>query len=95
VKVSVEVGTVETCMAAECSYNSREECLAPAVCVGDEHQQCDTYTTASADQMEMQAAVRSCLVNGCAFNRLQSCVATGVTVGGHEHHADCMTFRPR
>lgn len=87
-------GCVLTCTVTQCSYNEHEECLAPAVEVGSDHPECDTYTTGPASRTAHDALVRMCHVRDCTFNRQEGCTATGVTVGFHAEHADCMTFRP-
>lgn len=92
---TVELGTVVTCAATECSFNLDEGCRAPGVAVGDVHPRCDTYTSGSVDLSRSEADVVSCHAVACTYNTAQTCAASGVTVGVHEAHADCLTFRPR
>lgn len=84
---------VMTCHAEECSYNTQDECHAPAVEFGDLHAKCDMFTTAPVTIAEMPATVQDCLVSDCHFNNELLCHASGVTVATHTDHADCVTYR--
>jgi len=87
---------VVTCTVTECSYNDQEKCCAPQIEVGDEHPQCDTFTTSGsvrAMQQEM-SKVGACRVRQCSFNTQQQCEAPGITVTHHSNHADCTSYRP-
>lgn len=84
---------VMTCHAKECSYNSADECFAPAIEIGDVHPKCDMFTTGEVTVAEVPATVQDCLVSDCHFNHQLLCLATGVTVATHADHADCMTYR--
>ena len=85
--------TVMTCLAEDCSYNCRDECCAPAIEIGDEHPQCDTFTTGEVAVADTSATVQDCMVSDCHFNHQMSCSAAGITMTTHSGHADCLTFR--
>ena len=84
---------VMTCLAETCSWNCDDQCCAPSIEVGADHPQCDTFTTAHAEPLDVMASVMDCKVTGCHFNHDMACGATGITLGTHSGHADCMTFR--
>lgn len=88
---------VVTCTVMECSYNNEERCCAPQIEVGDQHPQCDTFTTSGASNaMEQEMSrVGTCHVQQCSFNMQQQCDAPGITVTHHTTHADCSSYRPR
>lgn len=87
---------VVTCTVTECSYNEQEKCCAPQIEVGDQHPQCDTFTTSQAVQAVQQemSKVGTCHVMQCSFNTQQQCQAPGITVTHHSNHADCTSYRP-
>jgi len=84
---------VMTCLAEACTYNTADECHAPAVEFGDSHPKCDMFTTGVVSIAEFPATVQDCLVAECHFNSDLLCSAPGVTVAAHSDHADCMTYR--
>lgn len=84
---------VMTCLAEKCSWNCEDQCCASSIVVGDEHPQCDMYTTAPEKPADTMASVTDCHVHGCHFNRDMKCGATGITLGVHSGHADCLTYR--
>ena len=86
-------GPVLTCIKIDCDYNVDDCCYAGGIEVGDEHPQCDTYTTGSATPTEQMANVSTCHVTDCFFNKQEDCCAAGITVGEHSGHADCLTAR--
>lgn len=87
---------VVTCTVMECSYNEQERCCAQEIEVGDDHPQCDTFTTAASVQGVQQemSKVGICHVMQCSFNADESCAAPGITVTHHSNHADCTSYRP-
>jgi peroxiredoxin len=86
---------VVTCTVTECSYNEQERCCAPQIEVGDQHPQCDTFTTSgSVDTMRQEMSkVGICHVMDCSFNKQEQCGAPGITVTHHSDHADCSSYR--
>lgn len=86
-------GQVLTCMAESCSYNRGEECCAPIVEVGSDHQVCDMYTTQPVQSAGAEPMIQDCFVTDCHFNQSKACKASGVTFTEHKGHADCGTFR--
>jgi len=84
---------VLTCHASSCSYNCSEECCAPAISVGDEHPECDMFTTREVKLADHSGCVTRCLVEECHFNSRGDCHAPGVTLAPHLEHADCLTYR--
>ena len=85
---------VMTCLAEDCSYNCREECCAPRVEVGEDHPECDMFTTGAVAEFDGMPRIGDCKVRDCHFNESTSCVAAGVTMITHSGHADCATYRP-
>lgn len=84
---------VLTCLAETCSYNCRDECCAPRVEIGDEHPQCDTYTTGAVEIMDGEPSIMDCKVVRCHYNDQMQCHASGITLATHQGHGDCVTFR--
>lgn len=91
--MQITVSHVLTCRAADCSYNCRDVCCAPAVEIAADHPACDTFTTGAVEVRDAEAQVRDCRVTDCHFNTLEMCTAAGVTMITHSGHADCATFR--
>lgn len=87
---------VVTCTVTECSYNMEQKCCAPNIEVGDQHPQCDTFTTSAGVQAMQQdmSQVGTCHVMQCSFNSSEQCEAPGITVTHHTNHADCSSYRP-
>ena len=93
-KMMAENGEVRSCSVSECSYNEAEECWAPGITVGQDHTECDTFTTEYAQMSDHEASVLSCEASTCQYNVSESCIAAGVMLGTHQDHADCVTFQP-
>lgn len=89
-----DAAPVVTCKVTECSYNQQEQCCAQNIEVGDQHPQCDTFTTGSVQRMQQSMSkVGICNVMDCSFNASKKCDAPGITVTQHTDHADCSSYR--
>jgi hypothetical protein len=99
-QISIEMPLVETCLAAECAYNTHNKCHAKAITVGDGvHPGCDTYLGlnggAHSSAQERRAGVGACKVGGCEFNEDFECMAEQIAVGSSGNGIGCLTFRGR
>lgn len=93
----MEMPVVNTCTAANCSYNREETCHALAITVGDTaYAQCDTFTTVAARGGDPEAVghVGACKRSDCRHNVELECQAPGISVGVQEDRVDCLTYEP-
>ncbi|HOF87749.1 MAG TPA: DUF1540 domain-containing protein [Armatimonadota bacterium] len=87
---------VTKCDVEECFYNRQTMCHAPAINVGGEHPNCDTFIPKGEHIMRSNTAmVGACHVDQCEYNQELTCHAAGIVVTHHLQHADCDTFEPR
>jgi hypothetical protein len=86
---------VTQCQVDECFYNREMMCHAPAINVGGEHPNCDTFIPKGTHIMRSETSmVGACHVDQCRFNQELTCRAAGIVVAHHLNHADCETFEP-
>ncbi|MHB9024685.1 MAG: DUF1540 domain-containing protein [Armatimonadota bacterium] len=87
---------VTECQVDSCFYNREKQCHAPAINVGSDHPECDTFIP-KGEHISRQGngMVGACHVAQCRHNNDLTCQASGITVAYHESHADCGTFDPR
>jgi hypothetical protein len=84
---------VAKCDVDNCFYNRDLQCHAPAINIGGEHPNCDTFiSTNNHIGLADLSTVGACHVNQCRFNADLTCQASSVVVGHHADHADCCTF---
>lgn len=88
------MSNVLSCSVLECIYNQNRECHATSITIGEDHPNCDTFSTSQSGMMiqENVAGVSECMVETCKYNDNLNCGAPGITVGHHSNHADCNTF---
>ena len=87
---------VTECQVEKCFYNRDLMCHAPAINVGGEHPNCDTFIPKGNHIMRSDTAmVGACHVDDCKYNQELMCQAAGIVVALHNLHADCGTFEPR
>ncbi|WP_373046500.1 DUF1540 domain-containing protein [Vulgatibacter sp.] len=87
---------VSDCEATECFYNVDKDCHAPAINVGGNHPECDTYIANGAHvHGRTKALVGACHVGNCEHNKDLSCHAKSIHVRHHAGHADCTTYAPQ
>jgi hypothetical protein len=87
---------VTKCEVENCFYNRDLQCHAPAINVGGEHPNCDTFIP-MGNHIGRQGTgtVGACHVSQCEYNADLTCVANGIVVTHHADHADCETYEPR
>jgi len=86
---------VSRCDVDKCFYNRDQQCHAPAINVGGEHPNCDTFIPQGKHIARQEgSAVGACHVDECKYNADLTCHAAGIVVGYHAEHADCDTFTP-
>lgn len=87
---------VSKCEVEKCFYNKQLQCHAPAINVGGDHPNCDTFIPQQQHIGRSDTAnVGACHVSQCKYNADLLCNANGITVAHHSDHADCDTFEPR
>jgi hypothetical protein len=87
---------VMRCEVDKCFYNRELQCHAPAINVGGEHPNCDTFIPQMTHINRMETSnVGACHVNQCKYNKDLTCSAAGIVVAHHADHADCDTFEPQ
>ncbi|HEY3377420.1 MAG TPA: DUF1540 domain-containing protein [Armatimonadota bacterium] len=86
---------VNRCDVENCFYNTDLHCHAPAINVGGDHPNCDTFIAKGTHipRNEM-SIVGACHVDQCRWNADLTCHASGIVVQHHTDHADCGTFEP-
>ena len=84
---------VAKCDVENCFYNTDLKCHAPAINVGGDHPNCDTFIPMGKHIARSEtSAVGACHVSKCKFNADLTCSAQNITVAHHTDHADCATF---
>jgi len=85
---------VSSCVMDECFFNTAQKCHAPAINVGGNSPECDTFIADSrhGGAMDSTAMVGACKVSKCSFNRDFCCGAASIRVGPHGHRGDCLTY---
>ncbi len=93
----MQMPKVSKCDVAECFYNAKNICHAPAINVGRDHPACDTYIKDSrhGGAIDMTGSVGACKIGHCRYNKDLICSAQSINVGHHENHADCKTYTAR
>jgi hypothetical protein len=93
--MSSNLPPVARCEVTDCFYNRDTNCHAPAINIGGEHPNCDTFipTANHISRME-QGMVGACHVNQCKWNQDLTCHAANIVVAHHNLHADCETYTP-
>ena len=87
---------VVRCVAEQCFYNREQMCHAPAINVGGDHPQCDTFSQQKQHINRQETAlVGACHVLLCQHNTDMVCQASSITVANHADHADCSTFQTK
>lgn len=87
---------VKKCTVEDCSYNSSQQCITPAITIGDTSEPlCDTYIHSDmhGGMGGVQAGVGACKVSDCQFNQNLECSAAGIEVGYKNDNPDCLTYR--
>ncbi len=97
-KITLEMPLVTKCSVDECAYNSKSNCHARAITVGNPILPgCDTFLAAEhhATQSAQIAGIGACKTAGCKFNDDLECVAESIQVGLIRSKPHCMTFTLR
>ena len=97
-KKTLDMPIVDACEQADCAYNTRGNCHAQAITVGDgNHPACDTCLPASHHTRHVLriAGVGACKVVSCSHNDDYACQANAIRMTKHGQHADCATFSLR
>lgn len=90
-----ESGGVTSCSVSACSFNAGQHCMAPSVYIGQDHHECDSFTTDEVAKGVMNGFVLQCDAGECAHNKAHRCFATGIALDSHDDHADCVTYAPK
>lgn len=91
----MEMPKILECDAAECAYNSENQCRAMAITIGGQaDHKCDTFfrSTTKGGVPGMNASVGACKVGACSHNKDFECSAPGIRVGHEAAMLDCLTF---
>lgn len=93
----MEIPRVSSCEMKECFFNTAQECHAPAINVGGDLPECDTFINESrhGGAMGSTAMVGACKVVNCKFNDEFCCGASDIVVGHHGSRGDCLTYSAR
>ena len=91
----LDMPPVSKCTAANCAFNTKGQCHAKAVTIGDQQNPgCDTFFTSSLKSERVEAAgVGACKVDSCWYNKNFECTAEKVEVGKDNGQIKCVTFR--
>ncbi len=94
--MSMEMTKVMECSVETCAYNTKKNCHAMAITVGDPHGDpaCDTFFTAKENGgvMDMIAGVGACKLAECKHNTNYECSASSIKIAKQEDQPNCMTF---
>jgi hypothetical protein len=97
--MNVKLPVILQCDATECAYNTRKQCHAAAITVGDGAvPRCDTFWAMpdKGGMLDIIGEVGACRATSCRHNTLLECTATeGIRVGRRGADVDCLTFAAR
>lgn len=93
----MQLPVINRCEVDVCFYNRDNDCHAPAINVGSQHPECDTFVRNEQGHISRPETgqVGACHVSRCRWNADLTCHADGITVAYHLEHADCATFEER
>lgn len=83
------------CEMSDCFFNRDDMCHAPAIHIGSDHPNCDTYVhRPSHTERAETGLVGACHIDHCRYNTDDTCLANRIVVAHHIDHGDCETFQP-
>lgn len=96
-KMKIEMPLVKACDMEKCGFNSRRQCHAKAITIGDgRNPGCDTFFDSPSHSQGLQVAgVGACKVSDCVYNDDFECSADNISVGMKDGSVKCQTFLAR